>query len=254
MTFAALNHWETTRDSLHRASQVVGAFRKVSATRDPIFFHHHALSVIPQGLSSQTIPLGEIHLDFGGAALHYAGKTLPLAGHNQASLAGALLEATKAAGHDPQVNLDSVADTTPFQIDPQLGADYAAALWSITQAMAAFREGLPGHKTPLVVFPHHFDLSFLWFLGDHQDEHQPHINFGFAPFSDGYPRPYFYTYVYPVPAGYTEMPLPEGLTRAHPWTGTVQFYDDLISESDPVAKMIGAFSAICQTTSALMTA
>jgi hypothetical protein len=254
MKLAALNHWETTRDSLHRASQVVGAFRKVSAIPDPVFFQHHALAVIPQGLDSQSIPLEEIYLDFGRAVVSYQGYVIPLAGHSQASLAAALLDAVQVAGHDPQVNLASVADTSPLQIDPQHGADYAAALWNITQTMAAFREGLPGFKTPLVVFPHHFDLSFLWFPGDHQDEHQPHLNFGFAPFSEGYPRPYFYTYAYPVPAGYREIILPEGVSWAQPWTGTVQLYDDLAKSSDPLGQLTASLKAIYAASAALLTA
>jgi hypothetical protein len=86
--------------------------------------------------------------------------------------------------------------------------------------------------TPLVVWPHGFDLSFLWFRGNDLDEHsQPHMNFGFSPGSEGFPRPYLYSYAWPALSDLTSRPL---LAPARwfngSWKGAVVDYDSLTDD------------------------
>jgi hypothetical protein len=117
-----------------------------------------------------------------------------------------------------------------------VAADYAHALHLLAGIFQAFRDGLPGVKSPLVVWPHGFDLSFLWFATAVAREEAPHMAFGFSPGSSGLDRPYIYSYVYPIPAGLTDHALPP-LTRwqTEGWTGTVTEYDDLVGMDDAAA-------------------
>ncbi len=103
--------------------------------------------------------------------------------------------------------------------------------------------------TPLVVWPHGFDASQLYFPGASFDEHtQPHINYGFSPGSAGLPRPYVYAYAHPMPDGVFGTALPDG-ARWHSdgWTGVVIDYDVLAlrgSSADELAEMLRSVHAV----------
>jgi hypothetical protein len=113
---------------------------------------------------------------------------------------------------------------------------YADALYRVFTALARFRARLQGHMTPLVVFPEHFDLSTLWFVEGDMDDHKPHLNFGFAPFSPGLPRPYLYAYAYPYPADFAAPPLPAPARwHSEGWRGVVIDYDAISQHNDPEA-------------------
>jgi uncharacterized protein DUF5996 len=87
---------------------------------------------------------------------------------------------------------------------------------------------LLGGLSPMIVWPHGFDLSFLWFARGFTETQDPHLNVGFSPGSAGFPRPYVYVYAYPIPKGLLDVKLPE---PAHwntaGWTGLVIDYDAL---------------------------
>ena len=102
----------------------------------------------------------------------------------------------------------------------------------------------------MVVWPGHFDLSFLWFATDNATEKGPHLNFGFAPFSDGLPRPYLYSYAWPLPAGFSASSLPPmAYWHTIGWTGVVVPYDELVKVADPEAVIEETFTEIYKTLS-----
>jgi hypothetical protein len=194
-----LQNWAPTRDSLHRASQVIGAIR--TATLNPL----------PNALRRSLRPT-----PFGLTT-----------GHSQASLLEAVLGALASAGRHLAPEREHLNDTTPFTLDVALAADYAQTLDRLFTAMARFRARLLGPLTPLVVWPHHFDMAFLWFSTTGADEHQhPHINTGFAPFSPGIDRPYLYMYCWPLPEDLigTALP-PPAIWNTEGWRGVRVDYD-----------------------------
>jgi hypothetical protein len=233
-----------------------------------------SLVVKPEGLSSGMLPgLGEVLLDFQKAAISYRSPTgdlatIALAAHTQASLleallgvidtriqlprcneyssrTDALLGGLEARGHPFTPTRDDLAAREILRVDPGLAGDYGAALYRIFTATARFRAHLNGPMTPLVVWPEHFDLSFLWFATDGAHERFPHMNFGFAPFSDDIPRPYLYAYAYPMPPDFEHLPLPPGaLWHTDGWQGLVFPYDQLVAASDPEMAVEEVFTAV----------
>jgi hypothetical protein len=84
-----------------------------------------------------------------------------------------------------------------------------------------------------VVWPHGFDLSFLWFARGFDEGGDPHLNFGFSPGSPGFPRPYVYAYAHPKPEGMFDFKPPAPARwNTEPWTGIVIDYDALAAASD----------------------
>ena len=242
--------WDTTIHGLHLAAEVLGALRVLAQPHDPHWLEL-ALKPVPEGLSTgQLTGGGAVVLDCHRAALVYAGQNIPLQGATQRSLLDALLPALAKelpvlAGATSEALIESMRegirqkghtlltkDAPPqheiITLNAQTASDYAHALYAMFTAIARFRGHLKGHMTPIVVFPEHFDLSTLWFVEGDMDEYKAHVNFGFAPFSAGLPRPYLYAYAYPYPpnADYPAVPSP---ARWHfeGWTGVVVDYDTL---------------------------
>jgi hypothetical protein len=239
MSLPSLAHWEITRDSLHQASQVL-KFARLATLKPLPHYLHHSLQVVPEGLSTGLLPFGgELVLDCLHNAVTYRQPEreairVSLAGRSLATLSKAVADVLAKAGHPLELAQTELTSDRPLMIDPATAEDYAHALYSVFTATARFRARLLGSMSPIVVWPHHFDLSFLWFATDKASEQAPHMNFGFAPFSEGLPRPYLYVYAWPIPAGLMEVKLP---ARAHRhtsgWKGVLVHYDDLVNEGEP---------------------
>lgn len=240
MILSTLQNWESTRQTLHQAAQVIGGIKKVSV--QPLLnYAHLGLYVTKDGLTTGSLSDGgELLLNFITSSVVYTCpkgdvSTVPLQDHSQSSLTESVLKVMADAGH-PAANVDraSLDDQTLFALNPTIAADYQEALYAIYTAIARFRARLFGSVSPVIVFPHGFDLSFLWFKRGSEERTDPHLNFGFSPGSAGFPRPYIYSYASPLPEGYFDvtLPAPARFTRDS-WKGIVIDYDTLVSESDP---------------------
>jgi hypothetical protein len=263
------SQWDSSITGLHRASLVLGALRIAVQPHDKNWLEL-GLKPVPAGLSTDVLPAGgEVMIDFKRAALVYRPTTstehiIALEGESAESLLRQLLphishadlpavhaQAEANSGDNLVAALQSVIrskghslltaptpeTTTPIaEIDMNTANAYADALYRVFTALARFRARLQGHMTPLVVFPEHFDLSTLWFVEGDMDDHKPHLNFGFAPFSPGLPRPYLYAYAYPYPADFAAPPLPAPARwHSEGWRGVVIDYDAISQHNDPEA-------------------
>lgn len=255
------NHvnWEATIHSIHRAARLIAAVRR--RVTPPLPHHlHWSLMVVPRGLSTGVLPNGgEVTLDFiaQGVEVRRARQGgrepifLSLAGHTQSSLLEALLGAM--AAHEmadtltpgknqsysqmflaePPIDPNILTGDAPFSVDAQLAIDYAHVLYSVFTAMARFRARIDGYLTPLVVWEHHFDLSFTHYIDPAQaSDDAPQFVYGFAPFSDGIDRPYLYAYAYPMRADVT--PTLDAPARWHTagWAGAFLSYDAIEDSAD----------------------
>lgn len=245
MALPALPDWGSTRMALHQAAQVIGGVRAAVAEPEPNW-GHLGLRVVPDGLTTGALPsVGELVLDFRTLTILYKPANqeplgCSLVQHSQKSLADTVEQMLVALGKPVTLKRDKITGETVFDLDPDLAADYARVLFLFFEIFRHFHESLPGEKSRLVVWPHGFDLSFLWFVTDRLSEQAPHMAFGFSPSSAGLERPYLYSYPHPIPDGLTKLELP-ALTRWHTqgWTGTVTDYDALLREPDPAAVISG---------------
>ena len=254
-----------TLSGLHRGALLLKAVQYLTQSPLPAYLDL-ALHVAPAGLVSGTLPAGgRVWLDVAAGHLVYAPAaaattSIVLHGRSQAAVLADLfsalarhdlserlpagddiesrvMAALAAAGRpSPPPPQPQLLDESIITIDSQVARSYSQALDTIFTGLARFRAHLRGTMTPLVVWPHHFDLSMLWFLGHAIDDYQPHLSLGFAPFSAGIEQPYLYAYAYPYPAHTTEPALPPG-TRWHTtgWTGVVLPYTVIATQENPIA-------------------
>lgn len=274
MVLPRLDHWNETSFGLHRGALLLGALQRLTQPPQPAYLEL-GLRVVRNGLAAGSLPGGgRVMLDFTDGSLMYAPPSgaevsFPLNGSTQAQifngLFGVLAQGELSALLPDGPHLaervsagivsrgsryrpprpETLWDETSIELDAGTSRTYLEVLQLVFTAIARFRARLTGLQTPLVVWPEHFDLSTLWFRGASIDESQAHLNFGFAPYSDGLPDPYLYAYAYPYPQHYDPPALPAG-ARWHTqgWKGVVLPYDVIAAQSDPAAFVEGACQAI----------
>lgn len=253
MTLPELNNWSATRDSLHQAALVLGATRKLLVERQPNF-QHLSLGIVPNGLSTGETSVGEITLNFVEQSVTLDAKQgkdykLILKGLSPALLRDTLVNALAETGQviaPPREGLSQ----TPFEIHASQASDYAQVQYTLYTGIRKFWETLPNFKTPPVLWPHHFDISFLWFVDDGKDEHtDAHMNFGFSPYTEGIDEPYLYAYGWSQATGYIDIPTPPDTElKIGGSKYTVLKYSVLRQQADPIAFIQDHFHTLWQNT------
>lgn len=231
-----LKDWGTTRDNLHSVAQILGRIRKTFIERQPNALHW-SLRVTPEGLSTGKLSIGELLLNFreGVVTFHQPDATVKRYALDNPDEMAELEDIAPDVPPtlDGNMNMPVYVEKA-YPVDQTAAAEYADTLYTVFTIVSRFRARLYGMMTPVVVWPHHFDLSCLWFINGEADDHKtPHINVGFAPFSDGFPRPYFYVYAWPMPDGITENALPApAYWYTETWKGVVIDYDAVRDHSE----------------------
>ncbi len=266
------NVQQLTLHNLHTVARLLGAVRLLVHERQPNFLEL-GMKIVPEGVSTDTLPRGgEVTLDFRQLALVYqpaAGSAIliPVEGRSQAALLESLLmtiHATELAAIIPHAagasytdamfealagfvnrikpKRGDLSDSAPLHFDADDARAYADALYAVFTGVGALPRPAGRINDAGGDVTEHFDLSFLWFLAE-QDEQHPHLNFGFAPFSAGIVYPYLYAYAYPSPSAAPK--LPDGARwNTEGWTGVVLPYNAIAGQSDPAATVEAACTAI----------
>ena len=239
MALPSLSNWKATRDALHQVALIVGSIRVACVDPQPNDLHF-SLDLTDSGFSTSTMRCGgALEFDLGSLKLRFsrcgaAVFTLSAQGHSQVSLAKALIAIFQDSGYSIAPAMKRITVSSALEIDAALSRDYLRTLNHVYSALARFRARLGGFMTPLVLWPHHFDMGFIWFPGGGSDEHaDPQIAFGFAPFSDGLERPYLYAYAWSEASGYIQVPVSapaQAITEGY--TGLYAAYDDLRKTGD----------------------
>jgi hypothetical protein len=254
----ALSDWEGTRTALHQALQTLRSTRLLGVDPLPNSLEY---GTIPTSYGATTGPMkfgGELQLDFGRGAVIYRRDgvelfNVPLAGHNQTSLFDTVFAEFRKAGHHFQPNRSKITNTTPFNFNPEAGKTFTDVMWRMYTALARFRGRALGWQSPITLWPHGFDLSFLWFPGGVEETKDPHLNFGFSPFTPDVGQPYVYFYAYPVVSGLDQtIPAPMRWHTAWATPGGVLEYERFAGAGDPEALVEDLLLCVYQEASARM--
>ncbi len=258
MTLPDLSQWDGTRVAFHQAMQVLRSTRLLGVSPQP---NDLAYGTIPTPSGPTTGPLsfgGALRLDFIRMAIVYEQDgaevfAVDLAGHNQTSLFDAVFAGFEQAGHTLDPDRQKVTNTDPFDLDAGQARLTAEVMWRMFMALARFKAHLNGYQTPLVLWPHGFDLSTLWFAEGRVEYQDPHLNFGFSPYTPDVGQPYVFFYAWPAPDGLGDR-LPAVWTWQPAWRtpGGVIRYDQLLGERDPEGMVTGALLEVYAIASAAL--
>ncbi len=252
---------DATRQALHAYSRVAGAWCKATRRKRKHWWHA-SLRPSLYGLTTGVIYGDtdfEIELDLASSRIHVRTCTSThserLTGQSGAQAAGVIRSALLAAGVDE--GLAPGPEVASDDEYPGYSADQAnlmhRALGSVAAALEDFRAGIREEKSPIQIWPHHFDLSMIWLPGpkipgqDPADEEysDKQMNFGFAFGDEGIPEPYFYITAYPFPDALPGAQLPEGTTwRTDGFNGAVLLYKDLTTTPDPAGYLLNLWNRL----------
>jgi Family of unknown function (DUF5996) len=235
--------WRDTCATLHLWTQIVG---KIRLARSPWLNHswHVTLYVTARGLSTSPIPDGarsfEIEFDFIDGSLRIstsdgANRQFALAGQSVASFYARTLATLAELGID--VAIDDMPNELPDPVrfsqdhvhasyDSDAARRFFTILGNADRVFKHFRTAFLGKASPVHFFWGSFDLAVTRFSGRRGPRHPggvPHLSdavaseayshevssAGFWPGGGAIDYPAFYSYAYPVPAGF-------GATRVRP--------------------------------------
>jgi hypothetical protein len=236
--------WRDTAMTLQLWTQIVG---KVRLVLSPWVNHgwQVALYVTARGLTTSPIPVGNEILDLEFDFLSHQliarisrgeVRTLSLEPQTVAHFYRRVMDLLSGIGVAVAINEmpNEVANPLRFSIDQVHGsydADAAHAFWrALVQAdriFKIFRSGFIGKASPVHFFWGSFDLAVTRFSGRKAPLHRGGIpglpdavtreayshevsSAGFWPGNDAFPRPAFFSYAYPEPAGFRDRPVSGG--------------------------------------------
>jgi hypothetical protein len=126
---------------------------------------------------------------------------------------------------------------------------YLEALSWMSQQFQVIKSGISGGLTaPVLLYPHHFDLSLVWFPWD--DERQ--LALGWSTGDETIRRPYIYVTAWPEPEGFAGLPLPDGAYwQKAGFSGAILPYALLQTNAAPDALLQSLVNGLFQSTTSL---
>ena len=240
-----LASWHDTFATLHLWTQIVG---KIRLARTPWLNHswHTTLYVTSRGLTTSPIPYEgstfELEFDFIGHRLDLRSSDggrdeVPLRPQSVAAFYNLVMDALRRLHLEVRITRkpSEVVDPIPFAEDESHGsydAEFAQRFWrALVQAdrvFKIFRSRFIGKASPVHYFWGAGDLAVTRFSGRRAPEHPGGIpnlpdwvtreayshevsSCGFWPGGGAIDYPAFYSYAYPEPSGFADVPVkPEG--------------------------------------------
>jgi len=254
---------DATRQAVHAYARIAGEWCK-AARKKRKHWWHASLRPSLYGLTTGVVYAGtgfEVELDLVASRIHVRTCTTTLSerlsGQSSAEIADTIQKSLLWAGVD--TDLAPNASVVSKDEYPRYSADQAnlihRAIGSVTAALEDFRAGIREEKSPIQVWPHHFDLSMIWLPGHKVADADPaneeyadkQMNFGFALGDDSFAEPYFYVTAYPLPAALPKTTLPTGSTwKSNGFSGAVLLYRDLVKMKDPAGYLQELWSTLLE--------
>ncbi|GAB4571230.1 MAG: hypothetical protein Kow0077_07420 [Anaerolineae bacterium] len=249
-----LKTWDNTRSALHKVAEVLGAVRRVFAQPEPNWVHL-GIEIDGQTMATGKLPMGEFVFRSDDLVFAFSGdethREIPVAGKTQQELVRFVEAVLQRAGHAVKLDESKLHGEDVINITAEEAHEFLSTMRFARQVLARLHADLDGYKTRLVLWPHGFDLAFLWFEDESASDEakDQHIGIGFSPGSPGLAAPYFYLYLWPMPEGLSGTSLPAP-ARWHSdgWTGVVidlaSVGEDHGRDTRVLAALKGAFETL----------
>jgi Family of unknown function (DUF5996) len=268
------SEWESTCDTLHMWTQIVG---KTRMALEPLVNHwwNVALYVTPVGLSTSLIPykdkVFEVELDLVSHRLQLRtgeGReySIPLYPRSVADFYREYMGVLRSARIDVRINRIPAEfdDLTPYDedrhhasYDKEYVERFRRILTGADHVLKTFRASFLGKSSPVHFFWGSFDLAVTRFSGRRAPE-QPNadpisregyshevISCGFWPGDRRFKTASFYSYTAPTPQGLAEEFIRPHAAYWEPLLGEfILKYDDVRAASSPEAAILD----FCQST------
>jgi len=155
----------------------------------------------------------------------------------------------------------TITDGKSGKYDESAAADYWAALKEINRITNNFRSELSGERSPVQLWPHHFDLSMSWFSGrlvpgkdlNDVESSKGQMIFGFSTGDDIITDAYFYITAYPPPNGLQNLQISEGARwNTDGFQGGLMMNRTFAGADNPEEKLLNYFRTFYKAGAELM--
>lgn len=269
--------WRETAQHLHLITQIIG---KVRLAQTPWLNHswHVVLYPMAWGLTTGPVPCAEatlqLDLDLLDSKLRLSTDTggeasIDLGPGSIADFHAALIAALAALGTPVAFNgvpseipgaIPFAEDSAERPWDGEAVRDFHRALLWVDRVFQQFRTGFLGKASPVHFFWGSFDLAVTRFSGRVAPKHpggfpglpdavtceaysHEEASAGFWPGSDAFPKPAFYAYGYPSPAGYADAKIPAPAYFDANLGEWLLDYDAVRTAEDPRGTLFGFLQA-----------
>jgi hypothetical protein len=261
MSLPTLQDFDKTKAALHLAIQVLGRFRLAAAGELSNAMQYGVYSTEFGATTGNDDKLkGRLDFNYGMGTYEYIRNgavvfSININTHSQISLYQSVKSELESAGVRLDVTDNHITETDKFNINLEDAGAFAAFKWRTYGMLARLKAQMFGPQTPIILWPHGFDQSTLWFVDGMNEHEDPQMNFGFSPGTSDVGQPYFYFYAWPLPDGLAEK-LPAAIEWNTEWStpGGVLTYEKFASESHPDSFVVDVLSSVYQIGSVMMRA
>jgi hypothetical protein len=241
--------WPALRASVHAVARLIGEVRGHVLPPAPDW-SHGSLEVTLRGFGFPPIAEAdglclECDLLARELTIQRNGRfeNVPLAGWNIADLRAHLLSALPEYGLvlAPEPN----EPTAPLALAAAQCEEFVAQLTSFDALLREFHESIStGRSTPIHLWPHHLDNSFIWYSGRMIGDVEEQIGVGISSGDDYHQLPYIYLTPWPVPETFETIAVADGgCHHTRDWKGFDLLYGAIMEIPDVASqrKLIAAF-------------
>lgn len=238
---------KSSRDYLRDVALAMGSLQRGFLPVSPRDWQH-GLEVTMRGIATQEFIVGnervKVLLDLVKNKIRLDGVNWNIDEYSGAELFKNFKSWLESKGI--QVKLEE-PEFTGGTYDPVQGEAYAETLWWLHKQFQIIKAEISsGITSPILLYPHHFDLSLVWFPYD--DDKQ--VSIGFSTGDETVSEPYVYLTLYPEPKGFDKM-LSEKLPEEAYWqkdgfSGAILTYSKMRSHPHPdelLRRFVGQLSS-----------
>jgi hypothetical protein len=222
----------STRDRLRDAALVLSSLQRAFLPKQPRAWQY-GLEVNLRGLSTQSFMLDgqavRATLDLVRCKVRLEERQWSLQTVDGPTLFREVQTWLQSKGVTAELEQPEFSSSTDFNLEQ--AAVYGQALWWLEEQFHDLKtELVEGVTSPILLYPHHFDLSLVWF--PHDDERQ--LSVGFSTGDEVISEPYLYLTAYPEPDGFKVLKLPAAAQwQTDGFSGGVLPYAQLQASSQP---------------------
>ena len=259
MLFPKLDDFDETLSSIHGYSKLLGAIRESFSPPHPRWWHI-SLKQYTSGITTANIPHPQSQENTFSLSLDLRNHYVLYSSSKGKVTQIKLTDALPLADLESQIIMLMKADGISKGFDNTKFLDHPIKSYSIDQAEKYFiainqfqnifeiiHDTLPEEKSPIQLWPHHFDFSFEQFGNfsiDYEEKGekfsaQSQIGIGFVPFDDLMGGAYIYVNPYPFEEKITKSNLASGAYwYQENWNGAVLPYSEIVNTKKGAEKLI----------------
>lgn len=179
--------------------------------------------------------------------------SIPLFFQSFKSFSVELVTLLNELGIEYNIDIKKFDQVSFSEYDKQTAATYWDTLKQIYFIMQEFKGSLMEETSNINFWPHHFDLSMLWFSGRLIPEQDPldwdysreQMNFGFSAGNEKINVPYFYITSYLFNEELLSEKLPHNAYwHTEGWKGAILKYSELVDSKNPKAVLLEVFNEV----------